>query len=83
MNPEDLNQIGKMPLDEAKILAVSILEKRKVKTINQKTALAQTIRDIKSSPTSNEVMRIMYQQFLASEGLRTVGSAWKSKYDNI
>lgn len=79
----DVQGIENMPLLEAKEAAKSMVESRPVKTINQKTAKAQVIRDIDSAPTSQEVSRIMWQQLLASEGLRTSGSSWKKKYDNI
>lgn len=83
MTPEILNTLETMSLADAQTLAIELVEKRKVNTINQKTAKAQVIRDIQNAPTSAEVMRIMWQQLLASQGLRTAGSAWKQKYDNI
>jgi len=79
----DVQGLEKMSLSEAKETAKSMVESRPAKTINQKTAKAQVIRDIESAPTSQEVSRIMWQQLLASEGLRTSGSSWKKKYDNI
>lgn len=83
MTPEILNTLETMSLTDAQTLAIELVEKRKANTINQKTAKAQVIRDIQNAPTSAEVMRIMWQQLLASQGLRTSGSAWKKKYDNI
>lgn len=83
MTPEEMNALGTMPLSESRKLAIAVVEKRIVKTIKQKTAKAQVIRDLNSAPNSAEVMRIMWQNHLASEGLRTVGSAWKNKYNNI
>lgn len=79
----DIQGIENMDLSEAKSTAKSMVESRKSRTINQKTAKAQVIRDIENAPSSQEVSRIMWQQLLASEGLRTSGSAWKKKYDNI
>lgn len=79
----DIQGIENMPLAEAKDTAKTMIETRKTRTINQKTAKAQIIRDIDDAPSSQEVSRIMWQQLLASEGLRTSGSAWKKKYDNI
>lgn len=83
MTPEILNTLETMTLIDAQTLAIELVEKRKVNTIKQKAAKAQIIRDIQSAPTSGEVMRIMWQQLLASQGLRTSGSTWKKKYDNI
>lgn len=79
----DIQGIENMNLSEAKSAAKSVVESRKPRTINQKTAKAQIIRDIENAPSSQEVSRIMWQQLLASEGLRTSGSTWKKKYDNI
>ena len=72
-----------LSFEEAKAASVEMVSKRDVRTMSQKTAKAQTIRDIQNAPNRNEVVRIMYQQLLASEGLRTNGSAWKKKYDSI
>lgn len=80
---EQITDLDRKPLEEARQIAITLVEKRKVNTINQKTAKAQVIRDLQSAPTSAEVSRIMWQQYLASEGLRTSGSAWANKYKNI
>jgi len=72
-----------LSFEEAKAASVEMVSKREVRTINQKTAKAQIIRDIQNAPSHDEVVRIMWQQYLASQGLRTQGSAWKKKYDSI
>lgn len=78
-----VKSLESLPFEEAKAASVEMVSKRDVRTMGQKTAKAQTIRDIQNAPNRNEVVRIMYQQLLASEGLRTSGSAWKKKYDSI
>lgn len=80
---EQITDLDRKPLEEARQIAIALVEKRKANTINQKTAKAQVIRDLESAPNSAEVSRIMWQQYLASEGLRTAGSAWANKYKNI
>jgi lipopolysaccharide biosynthesis regulator YciM len=78
-----VKSLESLTFEEAKDASVEMVSKRDVRTMGQKAAKAQTIRDIQNAPNRNEVVRIMYQQLLASEGLRTNGSAWKKKYDSI
>ena len=83
MDTKAIDQIQKMPEDVARSYAISIVEKRNARTINQKTAKNRVIYDLQVAPNKNEIVRIMYNQLLASEGLRTTGSAWGKHYDNI
>ena len=83
MDTKAMDLIQKMPEDVARAYAISIIEKRTVRTINQKTAKNRVIYDLQVAPNKNEIVRIMYNQLLASEGLRTTGSAWGKHYDNI
>jgi hypothetical protein len=83
MDTKAMDLIQKMPEDVARAYAISIIEKRTVRTINQKTAKNRVIYDLQVAPDKGEIVRIMYNQLLASEGLRTTGSAWGKHYDNI
>jgi hypothetical protein len=83
MDTKAMDLIQKMPEDVARAYAISIIEKRSARTINQKTAKNRVIYDLQVAPNKNEIVRIMYNQLLASEGLRTTGSAWAKHYDNI
>ena len=83
MQLDMIQKLDTLTLEEAITSAIEMVDTRNVKTINQKTAKAQVIRDLKSAPSVKEVSRIMWQQYLAGEGLRTQGSACASKYKNI
>lgn len=83
MDSEFVKSLESCTLEKARETSIEVVKERQAKTINQKTARAQIIRDLEHAPNLNEIIRIMYQQLLASEGIRTVGSAWRSKYDNI
>jgi len=83
MGTKAMDLIQKMPEDVARAYAISIIEKRNARTINQKTAKNRVIYDLQVAPDKAEIIRIMYNQLLASEGLRTTGSAWGKHYDNI
>jgi hypothetical protein len=83
MDTSAIDRLQTLSEDSARAYAISIIEKRNTRTINQKTAKNRVIYDLQVAPNKNEIVRIMYNQLLASEGLRTTGSAWAKHYDNI
>ena len=83
MDTSAIDRLQSLSEDSARAYAISIIEKRSARTINQKTAKNRVIYDLQVAPNKNEIVRIMYNQLLASEGLRTTGSAWAKHYDNI
>jgi hypothetical protein len=74
-----------LPFEEARVEAIELAKTRfkEARTINQKTARAQIVRDLEKAPNKAEVIRIAYMQLLASEGKGTVGSAFRKKHDSI
>jgi hypothetical protein len=74
-----------LPFVEAKATAIELAEQRlkEARTINQKTARSQIIRDLQKAPNKNEVIRISYMQLLASEGRGNINSVFRKKHDNI
>jgi len=83
MDTSAIDRLQTLSEDSARAYAISIIEKRSARTINQKTAKNRVIYDLQVAPNKNEIVRIMYNQLLTSEGLRTTGSAWAKHYDNI
>ena len=80
-----VKNLESMSFAEAQSLAIEVAQKRykEAKTINQKTARAQIVRDLQNARDKNEIIRISYMQLLASEGKGNIGSAFRNKHDNI
>lgn len=78
-----LASLDKLSVQEARLLALSIVEKMSKNTVKQMAVLNRLIRDIKNAPSSIEVSRIMYQVYLSGTGFGTVGSAWKKHFSNV
>ena len=76
MNLNKLQKLDKLPLAEARELAVSLIDDKKTK----KLVRNRLEFDISKAPNSAEVSRIMWQVYLSGNGLATVGSAWKKHY---
>ena len=83
MKEDIMRQIPKMPLEEAKTIALEILEEWNPKKIQGKASKNRTIYDIKKAYTSNEICGIIYRVHMASEGLGTIGSGWQQHYRNV
>jgi hypothetical protein len=56
---------------------------KQARTINQKTARMNIIRDIDKATSKAEVIRISYMQLLSANGLGTVNSAWRDLHSNV
>ena len=83
MDTKVIDDLNNLSVESAREYGISVIEKRNVRTINQKAAKNRVIYDLQVAPNKNEIVRIMYNQLLASEGLRTAGSAWGKHYENI
>lgn len=76
MNIELLQKLDKLPLNESREAAVTLIDPKKTK----KLVANRLEYDISQARTSAEVSRIMWQVYLSGNGLATVGSAWKKHY---
>jgi hypothetical protein len=74
-----------LPFEEAREAAVEVAKDfyKQSRTINQKTARMNIVRDLENAPNKAEIIRISYMQLLASEGFGNIGSAFRKKHDNI
>jgi hypothetical protein len=75
MPVEQLNSLEKLPLDEAKALAVSLLQHTK-----SPTRLLRLKHDVSKARNSREVMRIMWNTFMSGTGYGVPTSQWQSHY---
>jgi ATP phosphoribosyltransferase len=71
-----LQGIEKMDLSEARLTCKDIITSTSTRD-KKKNAL---LRDIDSAPSSREISRIMWNVYLAGEGLYTTGSAWQKRF---
>jgi len=76
MNMEQLQSLDKLPLNESREVAVTLIDPKKTKNIVRN----RLEHDISKAPSSKEVSRIMWQVYLSGNGLATVGSKWKKTY---
>lgn len=74
-----------LSFEEARTAAVEVAKDyyKKARTINQKTARMNIVRDLENAPNKAEVIRISYMQLLAADGLGTVNSAFRKLHSNI
>lgn len=79
MDMDALQSLDKLPLNESREVAVSLIDPKKTKKIVQN----RLEYDISVAKTSQEVSRIMWQVYLSGTGLGTVGSAWKQHYGSL
>lgn len=75
-NVDFLRELDKLPLEEAKSQAISLLEGGTTRD-NRKSHL---IKDISASPTAAEVSRIMYNAYLSGSGMGSFNSKWSQTY---
>ena len=75
-DPEKLQGIDKMDLSEARITCKGIIEDTETRD-KKKSAL---LRDIDASPNSQDLSRMMWNVYLAGEGLYIDGSSWQRKF---
>ena len=71
-----LQKLDKMPINEARIAAVTLIDPKKTK----KLVLNRLEYDISKAYSSGEVSRIMWQVYMSGSGYGTIGSAWKKHY---
>ena len=76
MDLDTLRTLDKLPLEDAKKVAVSLIDVTKTK----KLVLNRLQHDIAKAWDSAEVSRIMWQVYMSGTGLGTLGSAWKKHY---
>jgi|TARA_B110000503_G_scaffold111608_1_gene167132 hypothetical protein len=76
MDMNVLQKLDKMPINEARIAAVALIDPKKTK----KLVLNRLEYDISKAYSSGEVSRIMWQVYMSGSGYGTIGSAWKKHY---
>ena len=79
MNIEKLRSLDTLPIETARVTAVSLIDKKKTKKI----VVNRLERDIQSAPSAAEISRIMWQVYLGGSGMATVGSSWKKFYKGV
>lgn len=74
-----------LPFEEARTAAVEVAQDyyKQARTINQKTARMNIVRDLENAPNKAEIIRISYMQLLAANGLGTVNSAFRKLHSNV
>tara|TARA_A100001201_G_scaffold50559_1_gene50331 strand:- start:339 stop:590 length:252 start_codon:yes stop_codon:yes gene_type:complete len=76
---EVLRTLDKKPLNEAKTIALDILDKSDTKA----TRLNRLKYDINRANTAIEVTRIMWTTYMAGTGYRVHGSSWDKHYRSV
>lgn len=76
MDMKALQSLDKLPLNESRDVAVTLIDPKKTK----KLVRNRLEYDISQARNSAEVSRIMWQVYLSGNGLSTVGSKWKKTY---
>lgn len=77
MNIDTLNTLDKLPLDEARTTAMTLVDPKKTKKVVQN----RLAYDVSKARTSAEVSRIMWNVYMSGSGFGTIGSAWKKHYN--
>jgi hypothetical protein len=80
---EVLRTLDKLPLEEAKTIALEIIKTFPFKTVKQKASANRLAYDIRNANTSKYVCESMWRPYLASLGLRVTDSAWNKHYSSI
>jgi hypothetical protein len=80
---EILRTLDKLPLNEAKVIALEIIETFPSKTVKQKASANRLAYDIQNANTSKYVCESMWRPYLASLGLRVTDSSWNKHYSSI
>ena len=75
MNVESLNSLEHLPLDQAQRSAISMLDKN-----TKPTRLLRLKHDIMKARTAREVMRIMWNAYMAGTGYAVPTSHWQKHY---
>jgi hypothetical protein len=76
MDMKALHSLDKLPLNESREVAVTLIDPKKTKNVVRN----RLEYDISKAPSPAEVSRIMWQVYLSGNGLSTVGSKWKKTY---
>lgn len=76
MDMKVLHSLDKLPLNESREAAITLIDPKKTKKIVRN----RLEFDISKARNSAEVSRIMWQVYLSGNGLATVGSQWKKTY---
>jgi len=80
---EILNEIPGMRLEEAKAVALELVEGITEKTMKQKIKKNRLKYDIRTAQTSDMICGILYRVKLSFEGIGVVGSKWQEHYSAI
>lgn len=72
MNNTPREDLAKLPLLEAREYAKSWLQMKK-----SSSKYNHLVRDLDAAPSSREIQRILWNTFLAGDGLAMQGSAWQ------
>jgi len=75
---EDLNSLEGLPLEDARQKAVSMLDPS-----TKPTRLNRLKYDISKARTSREVMRIMWNSYMAGTGYGVPTSQWQRHYKTV
>lgn len=75
MNVDALNGLEHLPLDQAQHSAISMLDKN-----TKPTRLLRLKHDIGKARTAREVMRIMWNAYMAGTGYGVPTSQWQKHY---
>lgn len=71
-----LKSLDKLPTNEARFVAISLIDDKKTK----KLVRQRLEYDISKAPNAAEVSRIMWQVYLSGNGMGNIGSSWKKHY---
>jgi hypothetical protein len=80
---EVLNILDKLPLGEAKAKALDIISTFSTKSVRQIASINQLTYDVETANTSKYVCESMWRSYLASQGMRVIGSTWDKHYRGI
>lgn len=74
-----------LSFEEAQATAVEAAQDyfKQARTINQKTARMNIVRDLQNAPNKAEIIRISYNQLLSADGLGTINSAFRKLHSNV
>lgn len=78
IDPEVLNTLPNLPVEEARQVAIDIIMNDNYKS--DQIVKERLVRDLNATPTSDKICAIMYRIYLAGAGMRTVNSTWKNQF---
>jgi hypothetical protein len=82
-NEDLLNRIPRMPVSEARKIALDLVEGIAEKSMKQKLKKNRLKYDLQTARNSAAICGILYRIKLSFEGIGVVGSEWQQHYNSV